>query len=94
MKIESIVDEILRHGPNRVVISARGEATTPGRAQQLHIDSDVIFIRKDGWSLGAPQALAAVAEALWADEWFWILRRNAQRAWDHEAKPYVKGGGR
>jgi hypothetical protein len=35
----------------------------------MGILSDVIFIRDDGWSLGAPTDLIQVAHDLWPEQW-------------------------
>lgn len=60
---------ICNHGPTRVVIDKEGEAISPKRARERHIDCDVIFLRADGWSLGAPKQFLTVAEEMWKDEW-------------------------
>ena len=68
--------EVLRRGPDRVLISSDGEATSSRRAREEHgVNPDVIFIRRDGWSLGAPKHLARVAYRLWADEWVLFIER-------------------
>lgn len=56
-------------GFSRVIINAEGEAVTPRKAFELGITPDVGFLRKDGWSLGAPFGLRWVAEEMWKDEW-------------------------
>ncbi|RKY28536.1 MAG: hypothetical protein DRP83_00615 [Planctomycetota bacterium] len=63
--------------PDRVLISSEGDAILPSRALERNILWDVIFIRKDGWSLGAPKGLAFAAEALWSDEWVAVIRDGA-----------------
>lgn len=76
MDLEAKAKEILTRGPTRVVVSADGEAVPSARArQEFGVTPDVIFIRKDGWSLGAPMSLALVAERMWEDEWLGVLRR-------------------
>ena len=63
----------------RVVINAEGEAWPPLRAQEeLRITPDVVFIRGDGWSLGAPVEFASVAEAMWKDEWTHVWRKDCK----------------
>ena len=67
---------ILAHGPTRVVISEDGSAVSSKRAEvAYHITSDIIFIRDDGWSLGAPKHLADIAEAIWENHWKGVLLR-------------------
>lgn len=60
---------------DRVVINASGEATTPSVAQREHgITPTIIFVRDDGWSLGAPAAFEEVARSLWRNEWVKEIR--------------------
>lgn len=65
--------ERLRTGeemPRRVVVNEDGYAAPPGEALEVHgITPAVVYIRNDGWTLGAPAALADVAWNLWADSW-------------------------
>lgn len=75
------VREVVRVGPTRVVINPSGEATTPERAARDHgIRPTVIYVRHDGWSLGAPEQFRAVAERMWEDEWTAIIWWDT-RAW-------------
>ena len=61
-------------GPQRVVINEAGEATTFLRAaEEYQISPDIIFIRDDGWSLGAPKQFQDVAEQMWADKWALVI---------------------
>jgi hypothetical protein len=67
---------IMLHGPDRVVINAEGDAYGPRQAQQEHgIRPTIIFIRYDGWSLGAPAQFEQVAFQMWADSWVAFIRR-------------------
>ena len=51
------------------------EAVTSRRArEEYRIVPDIIFIRNDGWSLGAPQHLEHAAYRLWKDEWTYFMR--------------------
>lgn len=59
--------------PYRVVVNDQGEAWSYARALSAGICTSVIFIRKDGWSLGAPKQFMDVAESLWADEWLVVI---------------------
>lgn len=55
---------------SRVVVNQNGHATSPATALAEHnITPDVIFVRNDGWSLGAPFAFERVARGLWEDSW-------------------------
>jgi hypothetical protein len=74
--LESLAADVLADGPSRVVISAEGEATTSRRAREEHgITPDVVFLRGDGWSLGAPWWFESIAYREWADEWVGYMRR-------------------
>ena len=68
---------IIHNGPDRVVINEHGEAVPAGRAiRDYNIIPDIIFIRDDGWSLGAPAPLEVVAYGMWSDEWVGFVRRG------------------
>lgn len=68
--------------PTRVLISGDGEAVSPRRTA---VHSDVIFVREDGWTLGAPKRLEAQARALWQGRWIerWYLREDGhwEKTW-------------
>lgn len=67
---------ILAHGPTRVLVNEDGIAVKPRRAREVYdITPDIVFIRDDGWSLGAPKHLADIAEAIWENEWKGVLLR-------------------
>lgn len=69
--------KVLEHGPTRVVINDAGEAVDPKRAARDHnIEPTIIFIRKDGWSLGAPDGLIEVARQIWDDEWEIVIQKT------------------
>lgn len=69
-KIKETIRSVIVGGPDRVVTNESGEATTPMRACQDHkIVPTVIFIRDDGWSLGAPEQFRRVAFEMWRDKW-------------------------
>ena len=68
--LDEQIKKVMEHGPRRVMINSSGEAISPMRAKRDHnIVPDVVFIRNDGWSLGAPNHLVGVARALWSDLW-------------------------
>lgn len=74
MDLDAKAKEVMANGPTRVVVGESGEAVpTPRARQEFGATPDVIFIRKDGWTLGAPKSLAHVAEGLWRDEWLGVL---------------------
>jgi len=68
--------EIMPGGPDRVVVDPSGEAVPSRRAREEYgVQPDVIFIRDDHWTLGAPESLEDVARDMWAGEWAGLIRR-------------------
>ena len=66
--------EIRERGPTRVAINSTGEATTPFRAKEEHgIVPTVVFLRNDGWTLGAPEHLRVHAQGMWSDAWVAVM---------------------
>lgn len=61
---------------NRVLVNEEGEAVSPTGTQ---IEPDIIFVRRDGWSLAAATELEQVAFQLWSEEWESYARR--ENAW-------------
>lgn len=86
-----VVADIMKHGPNRVVINSAGEALSSFRAKEFYgVTSDIIFIRDDEWSLGAPFEFEEVAYDIWADKWVGYLCRpgthmRSMEDYQHEA---------
>lgn len=68
---------IEERGPTRV---ATGGATSKAHDNDY---IDVIYIRNDGWSLGASMHLRAEAESLWSDRWIGVVEAPFI-----EAQPY------
>lgn len=67
--------KVIANGPRRVLVEG-GYGELPSRAKKDYdIEPDIIFIRNDGWSLGAPDHLADNAEKLWAGRWIGVLIR-------------------
>jgi hypothetical protein len=74
--LQTIVDLIMQRGPDRIVINADQEAVSSRRAwEEYNITPDVIFIRHDGWSLGARKDLAAQAFGTWSDSWVAFMEK-------------------
>lgn len=57
--------------PSRIIINDQGEAR-PLRKEDIQ-QVEVVFVRKDGWSLAAPDHLIEVARKMWDDEWVAVL---------------------
>ena len=55
---------------DRVVINRHGEAVRPETAFHEHgVCASVIFVRGDGWAIGAPLEFEQVAFNLWPSNW-------------------------
>lgn len=71
---------LMESGPDRVVINFEGEATSSRRAREVFgVSPDVVFLRNDGWMLGAPASLESVAFKIWRNEWIGFVRRPNQK---------------
>lgn len=68
--------------PTRVIVNREGEGISPERAAQRGITSDVIFVRNDGWSLGAPTRFESIARRMY--EWSSIWRKGDDGTWRQE----------
>ena len=68
-----ILDAVKELGPHRVIVDDEGSAISYRRALAKHIVPTVIFIRDDGWSLGAPDRLVKVARETYPDAWIAVL---------------------
>ena len=78
--------EIVNLTLNRVVVNEFGESKSPvAAAQQDGISPDIVFVRDDGWCLGAPKRFAAVAFGMWRREWTHFARDP-----DWDLKPIVE----
>lgn len=95
MILAELSDKIFGSGPDRVVINGEGEALPWLRAREQHnILPDVIFIRKDGWTLGAPKEFEKTAFDLWADEWIYYSQRPSLELMPIERHPLYKHNGK
>lgn len=60
----------------KVVVDSEGLGTTLERAlKEYNIKPDIIFIRDDGWTLGAPSQFERVAYRMWHDRWVAFIRK-------------------
>lgn len=75
INLAETIAKIQQNGPTRVVTDNECRATTTNDALlNFGIVPEVVFIREDGWSLGAPQHLADVAREMWAGQWIAEIR--------------------
>ena len=87
-RLQEAADFILSRGPHRVMVNAEGEAVPPKRAKLEHgIVPSIVFIRGDGWTLGAPEHFAREAEALYPDQWIGFMKKPSRTP-----KPYKRKG--
>ncbi len=89
----TIRNHICRRGPTRVVVETENGhvkyAIAPGRAKyETQIEPDWVFIRDDGWSLGARRQDAAAAAKLWTESWIAIIDMHDTS--DDGGKPHVQ----
>jgi hypothetical protein len=74
LDLNALREQVLEQGPTRVIVSREGWATTPDRAlREFGIVADVVFVRHDGWTLGAPRRWEEVARDLWAGSWVAVI---------------------
>ena len=79
--------------PHKVIVDKDGQALPPQRAVRFHdVRPAVVFIRKDGWTLGAPVWLIDVALQLWKDEWAAVYRVVAKQLLTYEDWAQQRGG--
>ncbi len=64
-------------GPTRVIVDKDGLGVSSKIAKDVcQVTSDIIFIRDDGWSLGAPKEFEKVAFDIWKDSWTHFVRKG------------------
>lgn len=56
------------------MIDRKGQSVRPNEAFKSGIIPDIIFIRSDGWVLGAPAELENVAYEMWEENWIGFIR--------------------
>lgn len=77
MEIDEVLENIKKVGPDRVIINEHGDGVSAKRAKEIHnIIPITIFIRNDGWSLGAAEPFEVLAYQLWRDEWSHVLLQS------------------
>lgn len=74
MNLEKIKERIIEQGPDKVMVSPH-EAADTERARRMGIGWDVVFIRVDGMTLGAPDKYRHDAERSWREFWVAYLAK-------------------
>jgi len=65
---------------DRVVVDIDGFAVPSKRAQNEYgIDPDIVFVRDDGWTLGAPKSLEKIAYKMWENEWAYFATKDEKK---------------
>ena len=59
--------------PDRVVVDGTGTAVSSINADRMGVYPTVIYIRDDGWSLGAADLYQEIARKLWEDQWVAVI---------------------
>lgn len=73
--------EIRGQWPRRTLLSEDGDAASPQKAYRLQGRfPDFIFIRDDGWSLGAIEEFRDAAHELWKDQWIAVIVAPGKKA--------------
>ena len=72
-QINGFIVKAFASGPDRVVTHTEGgevkNATSRERASQMEIYPDVVFVREDGWTLGATYEMSIAARRMWQGRW-------------------------
>jgi hypothetical protein len=80
MNLDQIVTHVTAVGPKRVCVNRFGD----GQVYE-YVDAslmNVVFIRKDGWTLGALPGVELVAKKLWEKDWVAVMfRAHAHETW-------------
>jgi len=65
---------------NRVVVASDGYAVPCKRAKDKHgIEPDIVFVRNDGWTLGAPDSLSQTAYNMWKADWVYFATKDEKK---------------
>ena len=81
----------LRINIERVLLNKKGTAVTPERAQDLGVKADILFIRNDGFALGAQARLHFEAYSFWPKSWTHFYDYHTKKLMPiSEYRAYVK----
>lgn len=73
LDLKPILDRVRHSGPDRIVINVQLDGVAPAHTT---VRADVIFVRKDGWTLGAPRDLARATFELYRGDWVAVVQRR------------------
>jgi hypothetical protein len=90
--IELVVRNIMAKGPSRVMVSKTKSTTCRVATTQFHIEPTIIFIRHDGWTLGANEKFEEAAYKTWPENWIAFLRKPNETAQPIAEHPFYGGG--
>lgn len=69
-----IIGDVSKNGPIRVMVNDDESVSARSARADFGIKPVVIFLRDDGWTLGAPKHLEEAARQLWAGQWVGVFR--------------------
>lgn len=79
MTLQDAWKHIAVRGPAAILVDRHGNQMLPDAALKAGIGWDILYIREDGWSLGASFYLAQYAERLHRDQWIGWMRRGDKK---------------
>ena len=92
-RVFDAIMNVVYNGPTRVVINSDGEAISPLQAKEKYeIEPDIVFVRNDGWSLGAPTRFKHVAEGMYPDDWVVVITKPFPKM-DGQERLVIRGEG-
>jgi hypothetical protein len=76
LNLATIAALVEANGPIRVIVDANGlgEGVQQAKKRADYEPHTVVFIRNDGWTLGAPAKFEEVARRTWEGSWVGIIR--------------------
>lgn len=79
-----VYEAVMDHrGPHRIVINSVGHAVPPEEAMLSYcVVPEVVYIRYDYWSLGAPLRFAEVAHSMYRSDWIGRMDLREDGNWD------------
>lgn len=73
-RLQPTIERVLNAGPTRVIVNEHMEGVAPSSPQaDGYRRPDVIFVRRDGWSVGASGRFIEPCSRLYHDEWAAVI---------------------